>query len=170
MGRPHRPQNAITIGKYQNQVLEDAQKTNCTLNPATPATPVFTDMDGQGGAHGIGDKVEVSLTCRFNVITPIISSIVGGQLNVSATSVFPVKSAISETSSGGGGGCLAPSPAINANPETGGAPLTVDFTDSSGGGAGTAWLWDFGDGQTSTLRDPHNTRTTTPGPTRSRLP
>lgn len=155
---PTDPENSIKIGQYENQVLEDAQAINCALDPATPASPTFTDMDGQGGAHGIGDKVEVALTCRFAVITPIIGSIVGGQVNVSATSVFPVKSAISDTSSGGGGGggCLAPNPAINANPQSGPAPLTVEFTDSSGGGAGTSWLWDFGDGQTSTLRDPHD--------------
>jgi Flp pilus assembly protein TadG len=154
---PTDPDNAITIGQYENQVLEDAKATNCELDPATPATPTFTDTDGDGNAHGIGDRVEVALTCRFDVITPIIGTIVGGQLNVSATSVFPVKSAISDTSSGGGGGgCLAPNPAINANPQSGPAPLTVEFTDSSGGGAGTSWLWDFGDGQTSTLRDPHD--------------
>ncbi len=153
---PTDPENAITIGQYENQILEDAKATNCALDPATPASPTFTDMDSDSNAHGIGDKVEVSLTCRFNVITPIIGTIVGGQLNVSATSVFPVKSAISDTSTGGGGGgCLAPNPAINANPQTGTAPLDVDFTDSSGGGAGVSWLWTFGDGQSSTLRDPH---------------
>ena len=111
------PVDTVAIDQYENQILEDAQATNCGLNPATPPSPVFTDTDLDGNSHGIGDRVQVSLTCRFNVITPIIGSIVGGQLNVSATSVFPVKSAISDTSSGGGGGgCLAPSPAINANP------------------------------------------------------
>jgi Flp pilus assembly protein TadG len=148
--------NLTIRDQYRNQILEDAQATNCALNPAAPPPPVFTDSDGDGNKNGIGDKVEVALTCRFSVITPVISSIIGGQVNVSATSIFPVKSAITETSSGGGGGCLAPSPAINANPQTGAAPLTVDFTDSSGGGAGTSWLWDFGDTQSSTLRDPHN--------------
>ena len=154
---------ATTIDQYENQILADAQATNCELDPATPPTPTFTDSDGDLNAHGIGDRVEVALTCRFDVITPIIGAIVGGQVNVSATSVFPVKSAISDTSSGGGGGCLAPSPAINANPQTGTEPLIVDFTDSSGGGAGTSWLWDFGDGQTSTLRDPHDHEYTTAG-------
>jgi len=35
----------------------------------------------------------------------------------------------------------------------GGAPLTVQFTDESTG-AIVSWLWDFGDGQTSTLQNP----------------
>jgi Flp pilus assembly protein TadG len=141
------------ITEYENQILSDASATNCALNPGTPASPTFTDADGDGSATGIGDKVQVALTCRFSVITPIISSIVGGTVNVSATSVFPVKSAISETSTGGGG-CLAPSPAINANPLTGTAPLTVNFSDASGGGTGNSWSWNFGDGKSSTLRDP----------------
>jgi Flp pilus assembly protein TadG len=149
------PGNTIpaTITKYQNQIIADAAATNCALNPSTPVDPTFTDATGNGKVRDLGDKVSVSLTCRFTVLTPIIANIVGGTVNVSASSVFPVKSAISETSSGGGV-CLFPSPAINANPLNGPVPLTVHFTDSSGGGAGISWLWNFGDGRTSTLRDP----------------
>ena len=143
----------VKIAKYQNQILADAAATNCALNPATPVSPTFTDTDGNGDPRGLGDKVSVALTCRFSVITPIIGNIVGGTVNVSASSVFPVKSALSQTSSGGGA-CLFPSPAILASPLNGPATLIVNFMDSSGGGAGTAWFWDFGDGRTSTLRDP----------------
>jgi hypothetical protein len=143
----------VTISKYQNQILADAAATNCALNPAIPVSPTFTDTDGNGDPRGLGDKVSVALTCRFSVITPIIGNIVGGTVNVSASSVFPVKSALSQTSSGGGT-CLFPSPAILASPLNGPATLIVNFMDSSGGGAGTAWFWDFGDGRTSTLRDP----------------
>lgn len=143
------------ITMYQNQVLADAAATNCALNPGVPASPTFSDADGDGVATGFGDRATVSFTCGFSVITPIISSILGGTVNVTATAVFPVKSALSSTSSGGGG-CLPPSPAINATPTSGALPLTVQFLDSSGGGAGTGWLWDFGDGTTSTARDPGN--------------
>ena len=38
------------------------------------------------------------------------------------------------------------------------APFTVDFTDQTPGA--TSWLWDFGDGTTSTLQNPSHTYTT----------
>jgi len=40
-----------------------------------------------------------------------------------------------------------------ANPTNGSAPLTVHFTDMSGGSV-VAWEWDFGDGETSALQHP----------------
>jgi PKD repeat protein len=43
-----------------------------------------------------------------------------------------------------------------ATPTQGTAPLAVRFTDLSSGGP-TSWLWTFGDGATSTLRDPSHT-------------
>ena len=39
---------------------------------------------------------------------------------------------------------------------TGAAPLTVAFTDTSTGGP-TSWTWEFGDGSSSTLRNPTHT-------------
>ena len=45
---------------------------------------------------------------------------------------------------------------FTANPTFGSAPLTVQFTDTSAGGA-TLWSWDFGDGGTSTAQNPTHT-------------
>lgn len=53
-----------------------------------------------------------------------------------------------------------PSAAFTASPETGPAPLVVQFTDSSttsSGGTPESWLWDFGDGTTSTSQSPSHT-------------
>jgi Flp pilus assembly protein TadG len=150
-----------TIAEYRNLILNDAQRTNCALNPAQPDVPAFTDTDGDLNRVGLGDRASVTLTCRFHVITPLIALIVGSDVSVTTTSAFPVKSAIAAATSGGGGGggggCTLPSPAIRATPATSGpAPLTVNFLDASGGGAGTGWLWDFGDPAIpdSTARDP----------------
>ncbi len=45
-------------------------------------------------------------------------------------------------------------PAIGATPTTGMVPLTVSFTDLTTGSPPTGWLWDFGDGNTSTAQNP----------------
>ncbi|MFA5613262.1 MAG: PKD domain-containing protein [Methanoculleus sp.] len=49
-----------------------------------------------------------------------------------------------------------PVAAFTANPTEGNAPLVVQFTDESAGNV-TAWLWDFGDGNTSTDQHPSHT-------------
>jgi PKD repeat protein len=46
---------------------------------------------------------------------------------------------------------------FSADQTTGTAPRTVQFTDESTASGITAWLWDFGDGQTSTTSDPQHT-------------
>lgn len=149
--------DATTVTAYRHQILADAAAINCALNPGVPADPTFSDTDGDGSSTGIGDRVTVALTCDFQVLTPVISNILGGTVAVSSSAVFPVKSALIATGggTGGGGGCIAPNPAINAQPGVSGtAPLVVDFSDASGGGPGDFWLWDFDDGSTSSLQDP----------------
>jgi PKD repeat protein len=46
-----------------------------------------------------------------------------------------------------------PSAGFTATPRTGPAPLSVSFTDQSTGSP-DSWLWNFGDGTTSTLKNP----------------
>lgn len=47
---------------------------------------------------------------------------------------------------------------FSGTPTSGAAPLEVEFTDASEG-APTTWLWNFGDGGTSTLQNPTHTYT-----------
>ncbi len=49
-----------------------------------------------------------------------------------------------------------PAADFTADPAGGNAPLTVQFTDESTGNV-TSWLWDFGDGKTSTVQNPAHT-------------
>ncbi len=116
----------------------------------------------------------MQLSCKFGVITPLISSILGGSVQVSAESNFPVKAGLSAIagggSSGGGGGGVPPNAAFIANlvvsPSTisGTTPFDVEFRDTSGG-APDKWDWDFDDGSISTQQDPLNHTFTTTDPT-----
>jgi PKD repeat protein len=161
--------------RYRNEVLEDAAQTNCTLpvvgGETVVADPVFTDMNGDGSSVGLGDRVTVSLTCEFAVATPLISNILGGTIQVTSESDFPVKAGVTAVVvSGSTGGTppptntSPPSAAFIANntiASTDSSPVlsvlgptvTVSFLDSSGGGAPTSWAWGFGDGVTATTQD-----------------
>ncbi|HKW30182.1 MAG TPA: PKD domain-containing protein [Verrucomicrobiae bacterium] len=50
----------------------------------------------------------------------------------------------------------APTASFTANPTSGQAPLTVQFTDTSSGNP-VSWNWNFGDGSTSTTQNPSHT-------------
>ena len=162
--------------RYRNEILEDATQTNCQLpiahgEPVIP-DPVFTDVNGDGTAVGLGDRVTVSLSCEFVVATPLIGNILGGTIGVGAESDFPVKAGMTavlppDDGSGGddGGSVTAPPAAAflanNSVFSTDALPVlsiigptvTVDFRDASGGGAPSLWAWDFGDGATATTQD-----------------
>jgi PKD repeat protein len=152
-----------TVVAYRNQITADSSASNCTVwNPTTkaaipPPLPAFSDTNGDGTSTGIGDDASIAINCRFDVFTPVISSIVGGSVNVAASATYPVKTGLTATAStggGGGGGGIAPSAAFSATPTNVALGAPVQFNDESGGGAPTSWLWDFGDGTTDTARDP----------------
>ena len=93
------PADAAVQTRYENQILGDASASNCDLpvksgKPVIP-DPVFIDGTGDGVGTGLGDSVRVQLSCRFAVITPVISNLLGGSVRVSAESDFPVKSGLS---------------------------------------------------------------------------
>jgi len=145
--------DADTENEYQALVTTNARATNCRLwDPATKTVlatapyPTFIDVNGNGVATDIGDRVEVAFDCRFQVITPGISQILGSAINVTASSLFPIKQgmAASGTGGGGGGGPVAPTAAFAASPLNQAVNVPISFTDESGGYP-TSWQWDFGD-------------------------
>lgn len=165
--------NGVVQATYRAQVIADATTTNCELpqSGGAPdvAAPSFNNMNG--GGIGLGDTVTVALTCQFTVVTPVLSSVVGNAISVSAESTFPVKAGLSAVAGGGGsggGGGVEPTSAfmgnsVVANESTtptvsgvdSGSGFVVDFRDTSGG-MPTSWQWGFGDGNAATVRDPGN--------------
>jgi hypothetical protein len=70
---------------YQAQINADATTINCAMPSIWPA-PTFPD-----GTTNIGDRAQVSLTCDFHPMTPIISTIVGDPIHLGASDTFPIK-------------------------------------------------------------------------------
>jgi len=56
---------------------------------------------------------------------------------------------------------IPPVAAYSATPLSGPSPMVVNFIDQSSAGITTTWLWNFGDGSTSTLQNPSHTYTVT---------
>jgi PKD repeat protein len=134
--------------------------------------------------YDVGDTVRVDLSCDFRPLTPIISAITGTVVTLRAGSEFrirageitglahatamppPAAPTPTPTPTPGATPTPTPTPVVCSNPVAnfsgtptsgGGGQLSVTFTDTSSTTAGcpiTSWLWDFGDGQTSTQQNP----------------
>ncbi len=74
--------------QYTTLITQDAAGINCVL-PSPLPTPSFPN--GPNGNNAIGQPVSASITCRFSLITPVISSIVGNPLPVTASAAFPIR-------------------------------------------------------------------------------
>ncbi len=138
--------NTAALAAYNSLVQDDATATNCAPPDPIPA-PTYSPTAGIGGDATVG------LSCDFQIITPIISVVLGNQVTVSASAVFPVRTGVVANVPGGG----PPSPvaAFNVSPATGDAPLSVTFNNVSTGNP-TTYAWDFeNDGIVdSTAKDP----------------
>ena len=91
-------------GEYERLVQKEAGNINCSM--VSPlADPTFPD------GTSIGAPAKVSLTCRFDLITPFIALLTGNPIPVSAGSAFPVRAGLIE-----GVPIETPSPAPSATP------------------------------------------------------
>lgn len=145
------PQDAAAIAKYRDLIRNDARAINCTLPNPIP-DPVFAS------GTGLGDPVTAAIPCRFQLLTPIIGSVLGDEVLMSASATFHVKQGAIASVPGGGGGplVLAPVADFNALPKSGYRALTVTFIDRSKN-TPTSWMWDFGDGGKSFTQNPTHT-------------
>jgi PKD repeat protein len=116
----------------------------------------ITAACNSGCDNAAGSTVTVNVKGNFQLVTPILSAIFGGQtvkLHAASTAqiiYFPTGAAIAPPT---------PPPAPNADFTAAGSrncscpSLSVDFLDISSGSP-AAWTWDFGDGGTSTEQNP----------------
>jgi len=155
------PSHANAVARYRQLIANDAQAINCTLDPNPVPDPSANLAVLYPGGTDVGQTAHVGIVCDFAVITPVISTILGTTVQVSAAADFPIRQGII---AGGGGGPPSVNALFNASPLSGDAPLTVTFTDLSTGSP-TSYAWDFqGDGIIDSASPTGNTFTyTIPG-------
>lgn len=139
---------------YNNVVSRETGGMNCTLRATggfNPPIPTFP------GGSALGGYSVATMTCDFKLLTPIIGSFFGGNLPISASAQFPVRTGAIENISGS---TTLPPPGspvaaftftgvsggtINGSGNvTGTDPVTVNVVDGSSNAQ--TWEWDWGDG------------------------
>ena len=147
------PGDAEDRADFQDLIANEAALINCELPNDGAGTTVVPDPAFPEG-FDLGDRVQVRLDCNFEVITPVISQIIGSSVQVSASATYPVREGAVATVPGGGGGVVTPPTAdFVGSPRSGYGPLEVTFTDLSLS-APTSWTWNFGNG-TAFTKGPH---------------
>jgi gliding motility-associated-like protein len=140
----------LTKTSYIQVVQPTVQITNLPLNGCAPFTlnPVIKDSLAGGITSYLwdfGDGTTSTATAPTHVYaagTYVLKLTLTGAGGCTATTSDTVKV-----------GTTKPTAAFTAAPTTQCVDQTITFTDQSTGGV-TQWLWDFGDGVTSTSADP----------------
>jgi PKD repeat protein len=112
--------------------------------------------------YSSGSQEELVYTS--SLVTPGTTPIPVTTITTAATTVPPVATTGVPVTTGAGivptasvpAGPMPPAADFTADPQAGQFPLTVQFTERSTGGI-DSWLWNFGDGESSTLQNPAHT-------------
>jgi len=142
------------------QLVDDLEGSGFQEVPETNG--YAASLSGFAIPIAIDTTVGSSFSLKFSVDT--LSSVARELSNGSATADLRNGLRIVEIQTEDGveiaraGGVTEPAPvaAISADVTSGGRPLEVEFTDESTGTI-MSWLWDFGDGYTSTEQNPSHT-------------
>ncbi len=128
--------DASKQGRYRQMISNDARfAVGCEPQDPLP-DPIF-------GGTALGAHVQVSISCEFGLITPIISQVVGNSILATGSATMPIKEGVVSTVPGGGAPIgIAPVAGFTVSPRTGWSELDVTVTDTSKNGP-TSWNWDF---------------------------
>lgn len=97
--------NIVAI--YDAEINTDLLPVNCDA-PSPLPTPTFPDPSPN--TYSLGARVSVSLTCVFHPLTPGIGNLIGFNIPITATTVYPVRA-----------GEIANGPILNAAPSPSGS-------------------------------------------------
>ena len=139
---------------YTSLVANESSGLNCPLkavngkNPPGPTFPSGTDL---------GSSSSVSMTCKFTLFTPLMTSLLGGPLDITAAAKFPIRTGAIQNVTGSTtlpppGAAQAAFTFVNVaggtvdaqGNVTGVDGLTVNVLDGSTNAQ--TYRWDWGDG------------------------
>ncbi len=115
------PGSATERDSYEAQILADAAALNCTL-PGTLPDPAFA------AGTDLGDTAQVTLSCTFTLLTPVVSQLLGNTITIQADTVFPIRAGLAGTtplSSPVPTPSPSPSPTATPDPSATPAPTPV---------------------------------------------
>ena len=154
----------FTLADGATPVVGTPQLGNQAMVTLSCSMGLLTPLAGAFFPGGVSLRASATFTVRSGAIGGLP---VGGSVPTPSASPTPSPSPSPSASASGSASATAsptpqptpcPLPIANfaATPTRGDNPLTVQFTDTSQtfGCAVSGWTWDFGDGYTSTLRDP----------------
>ncbi|MDD1716532.1 MAG: PKD domain-containing protein [Methanolinea sp.] len=165
-------QMSRTVVKINGQVIPSGALTFLHGQdwPWTPGKTMRIQYDGQGTPdlvqvlYSSGSREELLFSSQAAPAqeTPIPISTLQPEVTTTSGTFSPVPTTSIATAaatmpvSSAPLGPQPPIPGFSATPRTGQFPLAVQFTDISMGGP-TSWFWNFGDGSSSTERNPAHT-------------
>jgi PKD repeat protein len=152
-----------SFGAGQSCDASDAGRIVCRVKfEASSSAVAIADGDitatcNSACSSAAGSTVTVNVKGNFQLVTPILSAIFGGQ-TVKLHSAATAQIQYYPTSAAAQPPTPPPAPtadflAAGARSCSGCSSLSVDFVDSSTGSP-AAWTWNFGDGGTSTVQHP----------------
>jgi hypothetical protein len=116
--------------RYQALMRADARGLDCTL-PTTLPAPAF--IDSGVNQYSLGSRVRVSLSCRFQLLSPFLYGLIGdstGGVQVTSTTTFTIRTG-SVDSIVVGGATPTPAPTASAGPTSGVEPTPTPTATAS---------------------------------------
>lgn len=142
------PQLILTLGPpappavdFTASALTGTVPMNVHFTDESAGGPVLWSWDFGDGGTSVAQNPEHTYTSTGTYSVTLTAVNEGGAGTLTRTGWITVAAPI------------VPTADFSATPSSGRSPLQVTFTDESAGNP-TAWLWDFGDGATSTSRNP----------------
>lgn len=84
------PNDSYPNSTYTSLVQQEALNNICQISGSF--NPTFIDgADADTTNKDLGDGARVAVTCDFRILTPVIGSVLGNAIPISASATFPIR-------------------------------------------------------------------------------